>query len=165
MAWVSSLRNSDKLESAPFTDANQLGFFYLFFHIQKEEKLCLKTSSNFLINQMALEMKFIQDHLSITKISSQFKDLHFSRAIQRSSLHHFNLISLQKFPVGGAADAQFKICPNYLEWGKALNLLWLNHLQMFKGESLQNFELNSLDLIDLLIKFQMSLMARKEEKN
>ena len=68
-----------------------------FFHIQKEEKLCLKTSSNLLINQMALEMKFIQDHLSITKISSyvlssnssfltgnskifisygQFKDLH-----------------------------------------------------------------------------------------
>ena len=95
---------------------------FYFFYIQKEEKLCFKTSSNLLINQMALEMKFIQDHLSITKISSQFKDIHFSRAIQRSSLHHFNLISLQKFPVGGAADAQFKICPNYLEWGKALNL-------------------------------------------
>ena len=36
MAWVSSLRNSDKLESAPFTDANQLGF--LFFSYTKKEK-------------------------------------------------------------------------------------------------------------------------------
>ena len=54
----------------------------IFFHIQKEEKLCFKTSSNFLINQMALEMKFIQDHLSNTKISPQFKDLHCIASFQ-----------------------------------------------------------------------------------
>ena len=45
------------------------GIFIFFIH-KKGEKWCFKTSSNFLINQMALEMKFIQDHLSITKISS-----------------------------------------------------------------------------------------------
>ena len=38
MAWVSNLRNSDKLESAPFTDANQLGFFII-FHIEKRRKI------------------------------------------------------------------------------------------------------------------------------